>query len=420
MKKFSARLILLLGFTLWLGCGSDDPTDPDNNDPPVPDEHGIYDNVVNMDEEDVTMLGVSGSTYRFQVDGAAPQVRVGDIIVAEGDNSKGLVDKSMPDTFLRMVTGVVEEGGELVLETAEAAITDAVDSCDLTDLIDLPMGTPDYHLPGVTVTENGLSFSNVTLWDNEFIYYWNPYDPLNPIIGHLEARVMDGYITMETSALDWLCKIEGSEVTDFSSIYESRVSLGCDFYVRAIAELNWSLDSIELYKDTKRYTTWAGPFPIVHVITTSVSLEFDFSLGGEAEVTLEGLRAEFNVGSGGSFENDVWDYPNVSDMVLFVPEPELDGYVQLRVKPYAIIKVEDKFYGVGGPNIRAEPYVEVVTTLDPPQWCLDVDIGCDVGCGASLSILDDVLDLSWDSPGFNIFDADLFHECFPLLAAEEF
>ncbi len=372
-----------------------------------------------MDAEDVTMLGVSGSTYRFRVDGDAPDLRAGNIIVAGGDASKGAVDKSLPDTFLRTVTSVVQDGTEMIVETAEAAVTDAVDACDLTEIFDLEMPSPEFLLPGVTRTENGLSFDEIVLWNGYFVYYFNIMDPFNSIAGNLEIRASDGYVNMESTTLDWVLAIASSEVTDCTNVYESRVEMGCDLYIDAIAELNWALDPIELYRGTQRKVTMVGWFPVVHVITTTVTFEFELFLGGGVQVTLDDLSAEFDLDAGAIFGDGDWEYTDNSSVVINIPEPALDGYARLRVKPYAVIKVEDRFYGVGGPNIRAEPYVQVETSINSSQWCLDIDVGCDVGCGASMSILDDVLDLSWDSPGFNLIDATLFHDCWALLAAEE-
>jgi len=409
---FSLLLIIALGIT---ACS--DSTEPEVNNNGGGEEHPndenaiVKDNVVVIEDSPLHLVAVEGDVYTFSYSGATPEIEVGDVLVSQGSNGKEAGKALYEDSYLRKVTEVASDGSQLVLHTVQGSLVDIFEECTVEESIDLsldPVPGLNNVLPGVQFTDNGILLDDVTLLDLDF--------GIGPFAVKFFAQVQDGRVIFVDPTLNFGFTIVESNVSDFHSTVTTTIELRADLIAEAGLTYSDNLPSIELYRDVKYYRHMVWFVPVVHKVTTTVTLETEFEIGAGVNATIDDFGADINVEVGARYTDGTWEHIDNSTLVTYMPEPQITYEAHARIKPYLVIKVEDKLYGVAGPNVRAEPYVQALAETDFSEWCLTVEAGCDVGCGAALDlgILDLDLEMGWDSPPLHVFDWEIYHNCWDL------
>ena len=378
-----AVLIALLA-GLYAGCSS--PTENEDTRPPgypatIINEHTFV-------AQGVTLVAIDDSFYTYSYSGEAPAVAAGDVWV---DRVSG--------GHIRRVNAVVNNGGTLVLQTADAALVDAVIRGSVNDsfLVSFePIGggkAPDPHTiesqvnytaPGVTVAGGELIFSDVSLLSGTV----RSKD--------VAATINTGRLTFEPNlGISYL--IEGSHVWSYEATISGEIELSGDLQVSASDSVFHEAAPTLLHSITHTMVSWIGEVPIVQTTTLQV-------YGGCTLALQSPLSIHYNVGHSGSvkagmrYSSSGWSQVWESELEAGPGQAQMDGYpvgsVRCYIKPVLTMQV----YSQPGWRIGLYPYLGFQGVSDGFVWDWDVRSGYDLALAASLSSLDASLvpmDMVW-------------------------
>lgn len=356
----------------------------------------LSERTINVASEPLQLESVVAGTYTYILTDVCPEIRVGDILIGDDENSG----------YVRKVTQIVSyTESRIVLNTIEAAWTEAVTRCDIEETFDFPMLTPVFPVPGVHVTGDSLFMNNYVLVDQTFI--------IPPIITlNLYAAVDQAYVVIKNPTIDFELHMVDGEATEFRSLYEANIKFGCDISVDVTAFFDYDMDPILLYNETKTIKHMAGPVPVIHKVTASIYLHAHLDMLGQLNTSISGMGFDQNVSIGGHYKNSVWQDLNFAQISWNEPDISMSSRAKATLRPSLVIKVVDELYGIAGPSIRTEPYVEAVATYNSQEFCVEVEAGTTVGCGLQGM---DFLGIDWTSPDFPLVSGTIYPEhCWPL------
>jgi hypothetical protein len=307
--------------------------------------------------DSLASVSEDGSVYTFSA--TNPELEA----VAPGDVIVGDVSGRMPDGFLRKVTNVSAGGGEVVLETEAATLEDAIDTgtVQLDTLLepqDLRAGT---YLPGV-----GLASLVPMRAPAAFVVNLDEVVLLD--LDGDEATTDDqvranGMLSLEPR-LDFTLRIKGFRLEEVSLIASAteRVEL------EVSGAMNVQFLDLSQEVNVARYyfqpiTTWVGWVPVV----ISPILDVRVGLDGTASVSFyTGVTQQLTLRAGlrylrGSFQ----PIADLTNDFHFTP-PILTANAQLR--GYAGLQFGLLIYGVGGPQVALDGFLELDGNLNRSPW----------------------------------------------------
>ncbi len=266
--------------------------------------------------------------------------------LAPGDIMVGDVAEHAPDGFLRKVVSVTFLDGQVLVNTEDAALEEAIESGSLAvGRVLTPEDVESGWLaPGVT--QGGRLQGGC---DGGFCYTLT--DVVLYEAGGAQVKV-NGSIRFEP-VFDWRLKIKWFKVQELAFI------VGAD--ERAALEITSGVTLSSLKKEVviaeHKFTPFKysiGPVPVVirPVLTVSVGANGDVQVGMRVGVTQE---ARMRVGL--RYTHGAWEFvKEFSNRFGFNP-PELAGGLTLR--GYAGAQVTLRLYGVVGPYVRTNAYLKL-------------------------------------------------------------
>ncbi|HUU45188.1 MAG TPA: hypothetical protein VM118_05590 [Acidobacteriota bacterium] len=323
---------------------------------------------------------VSEGTFTFVFAGSAPSFAAGDIIVGTAGNG-----------FLRRVVSSSAVDSTLTIETADAALTDAIIDGGFDIAVQLPIEGPSgqatglprlrpVHLArGVVVTDEGIELSGLELFAGS-------------VEGvDLSVTVTRGSVDFRPS-IDVGVEIASGSIREFHTLGGGHLDMVCDLTMAAGGPVTHS-GELHLATFESVINQYIGPVPVTEVIT----LRFDagFTIDVETATTLEyESEAQFDLLFGGRTHDEGW-------LSIWNPSAELDGNLiswpgksHTAVDIYVRPTIEVAFYGVSGSSLVIEPFVTFTGEMISGytwQWALAG--GVDGRLRQDLSILEHGLDL---------------------------
>jgi formylglycine-generating enzyme required for sulfatase activity len=329
----------------------------------------IYDTTEVLPEETLVDLVAVSDTGVFTFSETSPaldEVQVGDVIVGD-------VSAAAPYGFLRRVTSVIADGGQIELSTTSASLDEVIQQGELNFSKKLTPADVESitALPGVTL----MSTVGTTLEDSFFF-------KIEDVVLHDD----DG----DYGTTDDQLKVNGSfelapDIKSFDVkwekippdvewIYQVQETAELEFQVEVDlveAELKWEVARIRL----GTITVWVGLVPIVFLIEMPIYIRADgkvstgMALGGtqQAEVTA-GLRFVDGVLTGISDLNNSFTYitPRLEAGANF------HGYLD---PPLSLL-----LFGVAGPFASVQPFLKLeADLLAEPWWKLYGGLDATVG-----------------------------------------
>lgn len=298
------------------------------------------------------------------------------------------------DGYLRQVTQIVSQSqSQIVLNTTVGSLVDGIERCDIEETYSLPIELEDVDdfLPeGVEVHGDSLVMQGFTVFDDEVTV---PDGQGGWVTVSLFVGFDRVYVVLASPTLDFDLHILDTDLEEYRTLFQSETAFGCDFTVNFAAAYTPDIPDMELYRKTIKKKTWVWFVPVYHYITTTVTLKTYLNMVGGVDASVDGLGVEQSVDIGARYQNPDWG--NLNAMELSIMEPEIDAlaYAALTLKPSIEFKIEDKLYNVVGLAGWMEPYVRAVGRAEceivpPPdywdcEFCLEVNAGCDVGCGVA-------------------------------------
>ena len=318
---------------------------------------------------------ISGDGAVFTFTQSTPSLNAletGDVMVSDATTNA-------PSGFLRKVTSVSSSGGQVVVETEQATLEEAIESGEA-------------HVSGVlrpgsirgTALPRGATLVTASDIQDEF------YLELKDVILYDDDRDMgttDDQITADGSirlapGFDFDLEVRDFELQELSFTMEAVETANLE--IKSEIDLASAEAEVEipLPLELPVITVWVGCVPVVIVpeLTLHVGAEGNVHVGVRTGVTQEAtLRAglEYNSGSWSPIHQ-------FSNEFHFAP-PEL--YAAMELKGYAGPQLELLLYGVAGPYANVDAYLKLeADSTQVPWWTLWG--GLEVPVGVKVEVLD--------------------------------
>lgn len=323
-------------------------------------------------DEDTTVIGGDGDATSFERVGdtlvfddpaAAADIEVGDVLVsAEGEG------------LLRQATAIRTVDGRVEVDTADAVLTQAIESGSVETTLNL----------GQAPDGQSLGMQNAVLRPQAFepIAYDFAQELFNGTVDHPELGSASLLIEISEGAfvftpdIDLDFVIQESALESFSLVASGELSLDAELHVNAsgaVAE-SGSVMVVPAGKDylyRHVFTQWIGWVPVVEVVTVDLELGYVAEASTELDVTTSaGATASLNIGA--KYDSGDWTAITTEDgfetrFEAPAATARIEGFGYVYAKP--ILSVE--LYGVAGPEIWLEggPRLDIDSDADP-WWTL--------------------------------------------------
>ena len=316
-------------------------------------------------------VSAGGGTMTFAAETAQlGRVQAGDVLLAAPD-------ATFPGGICRKVTGVSESGGRVVVQTAQATLTDLIDQGEVAFT---------QHITAADVNQSGVVQPGVRLVTNA-----SPAALLAGAAGQprLDGDVTDGFGFELTTTIAEKAEVQGSVWLDpdayvdwelgwsgvESASFTQTLSTTTDLTVSLKASLDQEIKQT-IYKQTLAVITiMVGPVPVV------VTPEFEVYVGASGEVTAgvtAGVTLTTDASLGIAYDGDGWSQTTSFTYDLTPTAPQLFG--SLELKGFAGAGLAFKIYAVAGPEAKIEPYVKLeAATNATPWWTLKAGVDTEIG-----------------------------------------
>jgi len=289
----------------------------------------------------------------------------------------GGVSTAAPDGFLRTVTAVSTEDGQVRVETEQATLEDAIEqggfsiSRQLTPA-DVQGG---YMAPGVSL-QAGSNLPNAFFFEIEDVVLYdhdgnrNTTDDQVNANGSLElAPTFDFGLLVEHWTLQRMeVVLRADEVADLEIVAEAE-----------IIGLEARIEIARLYLGTM--TVFVGVVPVVIVLDMPVYLCAD----GKVTVGITaGVTQQARLSAGVRYENEDWTLIAALDNSFVFTRPRLTAGADL--KAYVDPLLRFRLYGVAGPWVAARPYLELEADVFADPWW-ELYAGLEAPVGVEVEVL---------------------------------
>ena len=323
--------------------------------------------------EHLDEISGDGAVFTFtQSTSSLDALETGDVMVSDATTNA-------PNGFLRKVTSVSSDGAQVVVETENATIEEAIQqgavsfSKRLTPA-DIQSMTA---LPGVRL----LSQAETALEDSFF------FEIKDVVLYDKDGDHNTTYDQLKTNG-----SLELAPDFDFDLVVRDWTleELGFVFNVEETAELEFQseveLASVELYYEIARLhlgtiTVFAGPVPVVFLIEMPIYVrgDGDVSVGITTSVTQQA-----DLSAGLRYQNGNWSpVSSLSNSFGFDP-PRLSAGADF--KGYIDPPLRLMLYGVAGPFAGVTPYLELEADVFADPWW-ELYGGIDATVGVKVEVL---------------------------------
>ena len=367
MKKWIVLLLAMMiaGLVFW-SCSDDGPTKPDEQ------TEVISDNTVIINT-DVAAGMESGSnetgTFVFTEGTDLSKITVGSVIVS------GSTDL-MPDGYLRKVTIKTKAKGKIVLETEQAALTDAIEKCSFSKTISLDTVSVDsvWYAEGVKALNNKNKFGtaiNVIFYDND-----NNYSTTDDQIKLNGSIQINPSLVFDFDIDDW--KLQRFKITlettkEFNAVAE--IGAAKDINIVELKIVTFSMSPITI-------PTPLFGFPVVVTPVFEIYAKADGTISANAKF---GITSTETNKIGALYENSQWTEVKEHTENFSYNNIECKGEIELKAGAGA--KLITKFYGVIGPYLSAEGYGKIVGSAHYDLEQLVVEYSLRTGVDAKIGLL---------------------------------
>ncbi|WP_420597094.1 hypothetical protein [Deinococcus sp.] len=388
MKRF---VLLILALVLTACSG------PTTTSPPPPSTQVIIPNTTKVSDlatqSALTAYDRTSGAMRFsQNTPILAALKPGDVLVSEPSSAA-------PNGYLRKVTTVRTQGGEVVLGTTQAKLTEAVSQGVLDANVDL---TPDKvqrtetFLPGVTVTPNASRLQAQVGVGENYAFSVN----FNHVFVPQAGPNVSGQITVDGSVsynvgLGVFVEVKGPGCCPPRLISVGPVEAKVGFAQQAslhisgdvVGDLGEELKIATTYYDP--LTFFIGPVPVVVV----PRLDLYLSAGGRVEGKFDFQASESAAAQLGARWTPDDGWKNISDFDFSgdVPRPSVSG----TLKPRAGVKSTFgfKLYDVAGPEMSLLGSLELDGQIPRnPNWIVNGFLKGDMDFKVELPILGTLAD----------------------------
>jgi len=342
----------------------------------------------------MTLDSVSGSDYTFTYSGnGVTPIQQGDILVGtDGDG------------YLRRVSSVksivVKKNGTktATVATEFCSLNEAVETGTLELDAQIQFTEADFEKSGLTMAKEGttlIDLSGITLYD----------------ANGLSVTIPTGTVDF-APAMDVAVEISGWEVSYAKAAGAGTLSLDFSVLVEADHTVTVAPDDVMLLPPVKMHFAGSvGPIPVKGAVELSFAGGLSVAIPSTCSVEA-GFISAADIVVGGEFTNN--PSPTLTDISSLslnasgygpVWTYEAVAHVRIYVKP----QLQVSFYGVAGPFIGAEPYVNYDMQVLPTLTAAGLTAGFDACLDFPLGILSadwltGTWELSVEGPSYTLFE----------------
>jgi formylglycine-generating enzyme required for sulfatase activity len=360
MSRRFLQILLAALLCLSIQCGKDTGTNPNDETTKIP----ASTKPVARD----AVVSVTDTTCTLSKQNLDKQLKVNDLLVSE--YGQGL---------LRRIASVRETATEVVVETMPAALTDAIEKCDLQ----LTRTLTPKDLRQVKQMAPGVRFGPSPSGRGEFFVELDDvviYDGDGNPDTQSDQVVLSGELTLQLT-LEFHIRIDNFTLKELKIAGSFKDTLKVD--------METSVDVLSLDEkkeiasfDLNPIVVWVGPVPVVITpeMAIVVGVSGDVSLG----ITV-GMEQHTCLKAGLQFRDGNWE-PIHEVMCDFEWNPPR-FLAAAEAKGYAGPQLNFLLYGVAGPYVNTKGYIEFqVDLFDDPWWVIYG--GIEASAGAKMEILD--------------------------------
>jgi hypothetical protein len=398
--RTQSNKILVATLVLFMvsACGGDDPAPDDSRGVP---------------SEEVRVMGESArsalSTFDFDLDNNAGELRFDASNAFAQKLRQGRIIASRPIDgvadagLLQKVTGVQEQGDEIVVTTRQATLAEAFKRAD----IDLQR-----DLNGDDVEETQTLKQGVTFQKRAPEPRTRRQAAGQPFQLNFDRVLIDGDGDKDTT--DDQLKLNGN--VQFGASFDTKIKIGAFKLKRFLFAVNIE-ESVNLevtgdfegadFRKTEKISQHNLKTIVFNVAGVPVVIKIDLiiKIGIDGTIKAE-LRASAeqsaSVRLGADFKNgEGWRGINETDSQFNVPPPEFN-LSSVNARGFARPQVEITLYGLAGPYLFTEPFVRFDAELyRSPYWKLSGGLDFGVGFVVKVPVLGEVA--NWEK-SFPVFE----------------
>lgn len=335
----SVRWVGCLGLLVTFGAGCSAAAEESEGLTRHPKKHAAQAkaNVIVLERVPGVDLEVLPDSLRVSLDDDADlaDAAPGDIVVC--GNGGG---------FLRRITGIRAEDGNLVVSTERAPLTAAVESGGFHHMLALPMGK-DIDVSGPEGEGVAVGLGNATLVSD----------------GSVDVTIREGHFNFDPG-FDLALDISGGHLESFEAIAKGTIDAGLTVDVTLHDLSVKALYDKELWSHEYPFFQMIGPIPVVGAVELSVGVGVEVDGSGNGTLTTGG-SVSASMAAGARYDGE-WHAVGDHDVWMTPIGTTYDGEGDFSVGAYAYAEVAIKFYDVVGPAISVGPYVALTKTYGDP------------------------------------------------------
>lgn len=326
--------------------------------------------------QNLISISSDGTAFTFgRISPTLQSLKSGDVIVANPSTSA-------PNGFLRKVEVVTTQNNQVIVQTSGATLEDAI--IDGSTIVSEEL-TPDdvsvselaegVNLPAHTMAVGGrfvFTLDNVVLYDNDGI-----------VTTTNDQVRADGKVTIGL-AYDFNMEIKSRQLQTF--MFKQVSTETAELKIHSEVEMPFLKKEKEIARHQfKPIITWIGPVPLVlvPVLIVNVGVDGSIRVGVSAGVT-----QDLTMTAGVRYAESQWS--PISDFSNTFAELSPTLTTSLRLKGYTAANLTLQLYGVTGPKVKAEPYLELEADVTAVPWW-QLYGGLKVSAGAEMRIFSQMI-----------------------------
>jgi uncharacterized protein (TIGR02145 family) len=379
-KKLQSGLLLsaMLLLGLALSTCKKDPKDPETK--PIPETTKVIDestwqaNVISVDSANYTFIFNENISSKVVL-------KTGDILVsAEGEG------------YLRKVTNVVQENGEIKIYTEFASLNEAVRDGNFTFNTILS----EQNIKKITYLKKGIKIDTTHMKSTEAT---NIEASIDEYLDNDQKVHVTGNFSMLPSANCELV-LGFFKVKKFSIDYEIEEQINLATTLELLnLEYSKEVELVDITFNTIIVYIGTPPLVIPVVIVPEMVIVAGVNMDIESNISTS-IHQQMNYSVGILYENGIWTPLQQQTNSFTYQPPTLTA--NANAKAYIKPQLNFKVYGKVSPYIYGEAYGRLeADLLENPWWALYG--GANVGLGVKMEILDQEL-FNWPKTPFYIFD----------------
>ena len=296
-----------------------------------------------VDLGETSVAQKTGSEIVFETSGSDLDIEEGEVIISDVPES----ELETAPRFLRKVEKVQEEGGQVTVETSQAALVDAVEEASL----DFSTSVGGNSKKGRSTTWKVTSTAKGVKADGCESVQLKDVDLISS--DALSAGLTNGAISFcpdITGEID----IGAFSIEKFSTVASGELTYSTDISATASATVENS-GSVEL----AAFETYGIVGPVQYTMELSLVAGYEAQAGGTAGVTT-GIESGGSLKLGARYEDGAWTPVSEQGLSFNARPVEWGKEAGVTVKGYVRPEITVFIYDTAGPSLFSGPYVELV------------------------------------------------------------